>query len=312
MAYRKSCGVRLAKLALWSPFAGILLLMVLPSAMGNPDNILRSVIAAGISALFFAGGLVLGIKALRRMKYEGRKGIMGRALTGAALNGLLLCLVIVLSGASTYLWELTAKLKAQIASAAQETNAKVALLQAVSQEFGSKMKDLAKKYESSWAALTNPPVLDMASVKSREELKVRREMVDEFIAESKALLDIAEHGTELYRQELLKHDLPRELREAGVKGFAQSFSNSNTRTLIAMRHADVRRGEAILKVVNLLEETWGQWEHLPATRKLQFQDAAQAAEYNAAMKELNQATEETLGLQRQISQKNSGNKRAGS
>ena len=79
-----------------------------------------------------------------------------------------------------------------------------------------------------------------------------------------------------------------------------------------MRHADVRRGEAILKVVNLLEETWGQWEHLPATRKLQYQDAAQAAEYNAAMKELNQATEETLGLQRQISQKNSGNKRAGS
>lgn len=276
---------------------------VLRAAMGNLDKLHWSAIAHGISALFFAGGLVLGIKALRRMKYEGRKGILGRALTGTVLNGLLLCLMIVLSGAGPYVWELTARLTAQAASAEQEMNAKVTLLQAVSQEFGLKMKELAKKYESSWAALTNPPVLDMAAVKSLEELKVREEKVGQFVADSKALLDIADHGTELYEQELLKHDLPRRLREASVKGFAQSFSNSTSRTLLAMRHADVRRGEGILKVVNLLEETWGRWEYVPATRKLQFRDEAQAAAYNLALKEFNQASEDTLGLQRQMPQK---------
>ena len=166
------------------------------------------------------------------------------------------------------MWKLTARLTAQAASSAQEMNAKVTLLQAVSKEFGLRTKELAKKYESSWAALTNPPVLDMASVKSREELLVREEKVGQFIADSKALLEIADHGTELYEQELLKHDLPRRLREASVKGFAQSFSNSTSPTLLAMRHADVRRGEAILKVVNLLDGTWGQWEYIPPAREL--------------------------------------------
>jgi len=282
-------------------------LCVLDSAVGNRELGDQSLIAiSGISSLFFAGGLVLGIKGLRRMKVEGRKGITGRALTGVVLNGLLFCLMIFLTGVGVFVVQVTAKQKEQEASAAQKRKEMVALRDSLTAEFGLKVKELVRKYQSTGTALINLPVLDMAPVKSREELKVREKMIGEFIAASKALQDLTEHGTELYQQELLKHKLPRTLREASVKIFAESFSAASNPQNIPRRQAEVRRGEAMLKVVTILDGAWGQWELLPATQKLEFKHPTQAAEYNAAVKEFSQANEESLRLQRQSSEKGIG------
>jgi hypothetical protein len=61
-----------------------------------------------------------------------------------------------------------------------------------------------------------------------------------------------------------------------------------------------------LNVVTILDEAWGRWSYIPATQKLEFKDPTQAAEYNAAVKEYNQANEEALRLQQQVPEKGTG------
>jgi hypothetical protein len=214
--------------------------------------------------------------------------------------------MVFLTGVCVFVVEVTAKQKEQEASAAQKRKEMVALRDSLTAEFGLKVKELARKYQSTGTALINLRVLDMAPVKSREELEVREKMIGEFIAASKALQDLTEHGTELYQQELLKHNLPRRLREASVKIFAESFSAASNPENIPRRQAEVRRGEAMLKVVTILDGAWGRWSYIPATQKLEFKDPTQAAEYNAAVKEFSQANEESLRLQRQSSEKGIG------
>ena len=68
----------------------------------------------------------------------------------------------------------------------------------------------AKEIQTSGAALTNPPVLDMTLVKSKEDLQARKEVIIEFITASKDLRDFCERAPNFYRQELMKHKLTPE------------------------------------------------------------------------------------------------------
>ena len=77
---------------------------------------------------------------------------------------------------------------------------------------------------------------------------------------------------EIYRQELRRHKLSPEAREAELQQFMGAMAAVNP-TIIALRRAEVRQAEALLRVVLLLDETWGRWEYRPATRDLSFKEA---------------------------------------
>ncbi len=297
-----SVGKRAAIFSLWWLFAGLFVLLVLNVATENQDPMgSRGAIATGgIFSLFFAGGLALGIKGLRRMKVEGRKGIMGRALTGMVLNGLLFCVMMLVTGLGVWGLVLTAKEKEQAAASAQEIKEQEALRDKAAKEFTLKVEELEKKYLSSGQALAGDP----SSAKSRAELKAREERLGDFIAACKAKQNLAEHGTELYKQELLKHNVQRWLLDASVKGFAKSFSSASNPQSIDLRKADVQRGEAMLKIVTVLDGAWGQWEYDPAKHKIEFKDPAHAAEFNKAVEEFNQVNKESLRLKQQIPEMN--------
>jgi len=297
----------MAKLTLWSPFAGFFLLVVLGEVFGDREEtgLRNMVVIYGICSLFFAGGLALGFKALRAIKVEGRKGIYGRALTGMAFNGLFLATALFLMGFGIYVLELKAGLKKQEASDAQKVKEMAALRDTATTDFGLKVEQWKKNYRSAGAALVEAKVLDMASVKSREDLKVREQVVGDFISATKAMEELAEHGSELYDQELGKRNLPRRFREANVKEFAKSFS-SKAFPNVASRQAEVRWGEAMLKVFAILDEAWGQWKYLPATQQLEFQDERKNEEYNAAALELSQAGAESIELRKQAPQQKAG------
>jgi len=144
--------------------------------------------------------------------------------------------------------------------------------------------------------LTNPPVLDMAPVKSREELQAREELISEFITASEDLRDFCANAPDTYRRELLRHKLTPEARDASLKQFVQRVQIMNP-TILALRKADVRRGEAMLKLVTFLEANWGQWNHDPAINKLRFQESKLADDYNRANHELEIISTETMRLQ---------------
>lgn len=180
---------------------------------------------------------------------EGRKGILGRVLIGMVLDGLLLCVALCLTGFGIYVSELTAKQKQQEASDEQKFEAK---LKAVNVGFTSQVKKFQSRYESSAAELTNPPLLEMAAVKNREELKDREQKVREFIAACDAFREFSENPSEVYRQELMQQQLSPKGRERLLNDFLKSISEKNPQ-IIVLRQADVRRAEALLKAVTFLE-----------------------------------------------------------
>jgi hypothetical protein len=290
----------MAKLTLWSPFAGVLLLALLGETFGNGDEAepRNMVVVCGVCSLFFAGGLALGWKALRAMKVEGRKGIYGRTLTGMALDGFLLGLMLFLMCFGIYVLNLKARMKEQQAFDEQKIKEMFALRDTASTDFGLKAKEWEKKYRSAGKALIDAHVLDMASVKGREDLNLREQVAGDFIAASKGLQELAEHGAEIYEQELIKRNVPRGLREASVKVFSRTFFTKSFPNL-ASRQAEVRWGEAMLKVFTFLDDTWGQWKYLPATEQLEFEDERKNLEYNALAKELSEASKESNKLRQQ-------------
>ncbi len=233
---------------------------------------------------------------------EGRKGILGRVLIGMVLDGLLLCVALCLTGFGIYVSELTAKQKQQEASDEQKFEAK---LKAVNVGFTSQVKKFQSRYESSAAELTNPPLLEMAAVKNREELKDREQKVREFIAACDAFREFSENPSEVYRQELMQQQLSPKGRERLLNDFLKSISEKNPQ-IIVLRQADVRRAEALLKAVTFLESTWGQWDYVPATKQILFKETADAEEYESNRKECAATMDEVLRLKEQITPKETG------
>ena len=263
-------GVRAAQWSFWSPFAGAAVFIVAVTAgateaAGHPILMFAVV---GISTVIYAGGVAAGIAGLRRMKEEGRRGILARALSGLALNGVSLGLMLWLTGFLIHDAQRAAGEREHAAELeAQQWTARVgggaalekALVGRASQNFALALRELQKKYDSAWAALTNPPVLDMALVKSREELRTRAEAVDRLIKAGRDLQEFTKNMPEIYQRELRKHKLSPAARAADLQQFVDAIAAVNP-TLIALRDAEVRQAEALWRVVRLLGETWGRWE----------------------------------------------------
>ena len=171
-----------------------------------------------------------------------------------------------------------------------------ALLDRAGRNFTLALRESQSRYDSLWAALTNPPVLDMALVRSRADLRARADAVRRLVSAAKDLRDFAENTPEIYRRELQRHKLSPSARETELQKFAGDIAAVNP-TIIALRRAQVRATEALLRVVLRLEASWGRWEYVPATRELHFQDPQQADDYNLACQEYSVLTEKARSLQ---------------
>ena len=303
-------GARAAQCCFWSPFAGAsaLILAVAAGATKAAGHPILMFATVGISTLIFAGGLALGTAGLRRMKEEGRQGILSHALAGMALDAVLLAMMLWLTGflivdarRTAAKREAAAELEARQLTASVGGGAALekALKAAASQNYAAILRVLQKRYDSASAALANPPVLDLALVKSRVELQGRAEAVRRLITAAKDLQEFAENTPEIYRQELQRHKLSPQAREAEWQQFMADMAVVNP-TIIALRRAEVRQGAALLRVVLALDETWGRWEYRPATQDLSFKDPEEADNYAAAYQEFRATSGEAQSLKNQL------------
>jgi hypothetical protein len=295
---------------LWSPFAGLFVLVLFLAGIGSSGgdrgpHLVSGAIVIVVCWLFWVVGVILGILALCRCRGDGRKGVFGRAVIGMTLNGLFLGLTIWGVAMGLGMWT---KVKHQVHenadAEADKARARVGGGAALQKElaayadraFGAQVLEVQKKYQASAVALTNPPVLDMAGLKGKEELQARVEAIREFIAASKELQDFCENALDTYRDELSKHKLTPETRDALLNKFVQKVQPVN-RVIIALRKADVRRGEAMLKLATFLETNWGKWEYDSEKDRLRFQETKLSDDYSRANQELEKINAETLRLQ---------------
>ena len=310
----KRAGAWLARWSFWLPFAGasVFILAVTAGATAAAGHPILPFVVAGITTLIFAGGLVLGIAGLRRMKAEGGPGILARALAGVAINGVLLALMVwlgcsMISGTRRAAAERESKAELEArqltASVGGGAALEKALLAKASQNFAAVLRLLQSRYDTAWGPLTNPPVLEMALVKSRADLRARAEAVRRLVSAAKDLEEFARNTPEIYRQELERHQLSPEARAAEQQQFVGALT-AVTPMIIALRQAQVRQAEALLRVVLLLDDNWGRWEYRPASRDLTFKEAKQADAYQLAYLEFNQRSGEARRLQEQLKNRN--------
>jgi len=290
-ASRKPFAKRAAKLVLWSPFAGLFILIVFVATVGEQNAEAHPVFEAIIVTvcwLIWLAGLVLGIVALCRRKIEGRAGVSWRAFFGLTLNGLLLGATIW--GAAT-----AAKTNRDNAEVAGETLQKNLAAHADHVYIANALA-LKKKYEIATATLTNPPVLDVSTMKSRADLQAREQVISEYITASKNMRDFYANAAETYRQELLAQKVAPKTLEEYLKNFNQEVKDPDS-TIAALRMADVQLGETMLKLIALLETNWGKWQYSSEENRLRFGETNLASDYSRVSHDLRVVSIEMQQLQ---------------
>jgi hypothetical protein len=199
---RNSFGRKAAIISFWSSIVGLfavaILAVVLQQLGGKKPAIMFAAMGAG--ALMWLNGLAMGAVALRGMRESGRQGILGRVLAGLALNGLFLAMAC---GAVYFVVHEQNLKQAQSNAAAQASN-----------KILNRVLLLQREFVNSQWALTNPPVLEMSSVQSREDLEKRRQAVRKFIHANEAMQEICANAMQLYREELIRIQTPPGLGKA--------------------------------------------------------------------------------------------------
>lgn len=295
---RKSAGIRFAKWCLWLPFVGFLAPSTLAVIAGSHDGGSTTWTIAGLTlaALVFSLGLSFGVCALRIAKVEGRKAIFGRAVTGLGFNIIFLVVTLVALGGSIYVATLLASQKRDEVADEKRTHELSLLRDRATGDFATKVNAMMRRYRDSAMALTNPPVLDFARVKNREELKNREAVVEEYLASCRGLQGLAENGPELYRKELERVQLPSRIIDASVKTFAKTF-RSSAQSDPVVRKAEVRTGEAMLKILTFVDGEWDALTYDAAKQRYNFKNTTAEADYLRLSKEFNKAKEEFRDLE---------------
>jgi hypothetical protein len=168
-----------------------------------------------------------------------------------------------------------------------------------SQNFAARLRELQAGYDAAWAALASPPVLEMAPVKSRADLAARAQAVRRLIQASEKLKEFAENTPAIYERELSTHKLSPEARKAELRQFMGDLAAVNP-SIIALRRTELREGEALLRVVQLLDKTWGRWEYRPDTREINFSEPERAEDYSLAYQEFNEISRQAESLRKQL------------
>jgi len=290
-APRKLFAQRLAKLALWSPFVGLFISIVFAVTVGEQNAEAHPVFEAIIDIvcwLIWLAGLMLGIVALSRRKTEGRAGVTGRVFFGLTLNVLLLSVTI---------WGTA------IAAKTNRDNAKVAgealqkrLAAHADHVFAAYGLDLKRKYEVAGASLTNPPVMDVSNVKSREDLQAREQVISDYITASKNMQEFSANSAQIYRQELLAQKVAPETLEEYLKKFNQEVKDPDS-TFAALRMVDVQLGETMLKLIAFLDTNWGKWHFSAEENRLRFSGTNLASDYSRLSHDLRVVSLEMQQLQ---------------
>jgi hypothetical protein len=288
----KPFAVRAAKLCLWLPFvtfAGFTLVGAI--IHGEGEKRFHKIIVLGLlCCLVWTSGIALGLIALRGMRTAGQKGILKRALVGLSFNAIFLGLfgwAIVFAirdqaqtskenedgSEQEYL-----QVKARVGGGEALDKALVGIAERTYVDQLLKLKRAGERYAS---VLTNPPVLDMALIKNREDLQVREKDVRGYLYAAGKEKDFFDDVPSNYEQELLKHKISPEARNRSIQEFVKSMNGSSS-IIVAVRQADLDRGKIMLETLSLLDSNWGKWEYNPQKKRVQTSDSQLLAnlEYN--------------------------------
>jgi hypothetical protein len=90
---KKPFAAQAAQASLLAPLTAVGVSIVVNVGIGNQASPLAKIITGSLCVLLIVLGLVFGIVALFGVRHHGRKGILGRAIAGVCINGILIALM---------------------------------------------------------------------------------------------------------------------------------------------------------------------------------------------------------------------------
>ncbi len=281
-----------------------------------------AILSAALCLVITVAGLTFGVIALLGVHRFGRKQILGRALIGMTINGLLLSILVTnfLAGrakAQAQLDQLAQtrqavqdlregikndtspnatsthmeKLQKQVETAADKTTGPESAIMRANAVFLKQMQETSRTFEDASQRFEPEEILNLASSTTREALVAKRTATQDYIDANVGLRAFLEGGIEIFRAELVKQKLaPKDIELATAslhKGFGDKLP-----LLFRVRDSITDYASALLAVVNLLEENLGKWSYDEATEEFETEDEILRAKYISLLEKIDVAADE--------------------
>src|ERR1043166_267921 len=331
-----SSAPRLARLSAWLPIS-VMMIGGYARVAGQEGN-KPLLMLIGFAAIFAAfAGFACGIAALCRR--QGREpNVLGRSIAGLVINSslLLLFLTAFVSGFNRgYTQAVKARqtmasvkrsmdeakdevqrsfdptngVKADssdldktlgaLKKASQELEGESAVVMEASTAYLTELQRLTKIYEAEFKKLEAANLVDASSLKSKEDIQERKQMVQRFLKVNEDVDRFFAAGESNFKSEMVKRKVSQSRIDREVQAYRQASLN-RAPLIRAIRAADKRIGNSMLNVLNLLEKDWGNWNYDDKAGEVLFSDTATLDQYKTYLDDIVTSGKQQVALQQRL------------
>ncbi len=280
---------------------------------------------------FCVAGALLGVLAIVLARPGQRASVVPRALCGLVLLALLAAIAVpnfvrarslalqrrqALQEVQTAAADLRAKsvkaltngqgttvdvkeLNQSLGRAAEKTSGETAALLKATQRYVERVQAYQQAYAKAQNELLASKVLTVANLNQRSQIQERKALVQKFLDANNLCKLFLLQGDATFRQELTELGVPAAQAEAAMREFSRN-SAVQLPLMINVRDADERLGRAMLGVLNLLDNQWGQWNYDPAARLVRFETQAALDQYSGLLAQIKQADMDGAAAQKRL------------
>jgi type II secretory pathway pseudopilin PulG len=277
--------------------------------------------------LFFMGA-ILGVLAIALAKPGQRGSVIGRAVGGLAIMGLLAAIAIPnFVRARTQAMQQRKESLAELRTAVADVRAQAAtaltnsgktsvdtdkLMQTVDkvaqngsiefkgvQLFLKRVQTYQHAYTVAAGELTAAKVLAASTLGQREQIANRVAVVQKFLAANDAFKSFLEHSDSNFRKEMAAAGCTPQQAEAAFKGFRKNW-DAQAPLIMSIRETDDRLGHSMLEVLGLLDTQWDQWRFDTTKGVLRFEDRSVLTKYNTLMADIKETAAEQAEAQKRL------------
>jgi len=269
---------------------------------------LKSIIAvAAVSCAIWIIGILSGILSFRGRPPSGHLMARTLALFGIVCN----IFLTFLGGVAIFAGDRNAQMDGGNGLPSQASRPGLLVtardkqsIAAAGSSFGRLSSNLVAALAAAGSSMTNPAILDLASISNIGELRSRETNVSNFIQASQDLHDFYERAPLIFEDLLATNGVNLLLR----KSLAQSQFNSawrvNRNGYLAMRKLDTEIARYQLNALGLLETNWEAWDwDAEEDPNLAFDDEDLALQYYEIVKKITWVCEEQKYLQASLMRK---------
>jgi hypothetical protein len=156
-----------------------------------------------------------------------------------------------------------------------------------------------RKFQGAVESLRTARVLDLSTLNSADQIAPRKKMVEDFLSVNDEVAGVVSNSEQFIQTELESLHVSQPYIDQTLAGFRSSATQHNA-LILQIRQCDHRSAQSMLGMLALLENNWGKWNYDPTSNIVTFDDPTARASYAVFGREMKEANEEEISLQRRL------------